>query len=142
VQEHEQAHVDRRDTLKKLVFSFLSSFLPSRVAQPMRQAMSLCMEQCADECAVSQGRNRADVAMTLIKVTKLMRSQGAAVDVAPLQSAFGDSEVYARVAYLLRSKPACSAPTVLMIALFSSIALLCLFSVDRLHHVIETLFTH
>tara|TARA_R110002124_G_scaffold233728_1_gene399074 strand:+ start:3431 stop:4375 length:945 start_codon:yes stop_codon:yes gene_type:complete len=142
VQQHEQAHVNRRDSLKKLVFSFLSSFFPSRVAQPMRQAMSLCMEQCADECAVSQGTNRADLAMTLLKVTKLMRAYGATGDMASLKCAFGDSEVKARVAYLMLPQPARSVPLVLMMALLSVIALLCLLSVDSVHHVIETLFTH
>tara|TARA_Y100001001_G_scaffold162321_1_gene188581 strand:+ start:308 stop:1252 length:945 start_codon:yes stop_codon:yes gene_type:complete len=142
VQHHEQAHVNRRDSLKKLIFSFLSSFFLLRVAQPMRQAMSLCMEQCADECAVSGGTDRADVAMTLLKVTKLMRAYGARGDTASLTCAFGDSEVKARVTYLILPQPARSIPLVLMMALLSAIALLCLLSVDTVHHVIETLFTH
>ncbi len=147
VRRHEQAHVERRDSLKKLVFSFLSSFFPSRVAQPMRQTMSLCMEQCADECAVSQGTVRADVAMTLLKVTKLMRAygvggEGATSETTSLKCAFGDSEVKARVAYLMLPQPAYGVSLVFIVALLSAISLLCLLSVDSFHHVIETLFNH
>ena len=80
--------------------------------------------------------------MTLLKVTKLMRAYGARGDTASLTCAFGDSEVKARVTYLILPQPARSIPLVLMMALLSAIALLCLLSVDTVHHVIETLFTH
>ena len=144
VRQHEQAHVECRDSLQKLAFSFLSSFFILQVAQSLRRAMSLCIEQCADEHAVSQGADRVDVAMTLLKVTRLMRAHGAG-NTAALQCAFDDSEIKERVGYLLLSQPAQRVSlrgAGLIGVLLSAMVVLCLLGMDVFHHVIETLFNH
>ncbi|HBR95894.1 MAG TPA: hypothetical protein DD979_00755, partial [Gammaproteobacteria bacterium] len=142
VRQHEQAHVERRDSLKKLGFSVLSSFFPAGVAMALRRAMSLCMEQCADERAVAQGADRVDVAKTLLKVTRLMRDREMPGNSGALQCGFAECAVETRVHYLLSGASRRDPSYVLMVALFGVIALMCLVSVDVLHHGVEALLSH
>lgn len=141
VKLHEQAHVERNDSLKKLIFSFLSSFYPFSIARTLRQGMSLCMEQCADESIVRNSKNKLDVAKVLLKVTKLIRAYSEA-EKESLNCAFAENELTGRIQYLISPQEKRSISPTLISILLATVFFVCLLSVDTFHHAVEIFFNH
>jgi len=147
VRLHEEAHVRRRDPLKKLLFALLAGFFPGAQRNYLNRQMMLCMEQCADEQVSRQGWSETFIAQTLLKVTRLsnglpLSGLQAGNAGSPLCCHFALDQLDARILYLLADNKGRSCPTILIGILFLLLAASCLFSVDALHHIIETLFSH
>lgn len=142
IQLHEQAHRQRFDPLKKLLFAFFGSFFPRVIAERLNAAMELAMEQCADEAVLNTGKEASIIAKTLIKVTRLTMAH--TPKQASVQPACGflTPQLDERVAYLMREQKGRAFPVVIAPCLFALITVACLSSVDTLHHVIEQFFTH
>tara|TARA_R110002073_G_scaffold2938_5_gene19544 strand:- start:113837 stop:114799 length:963 start_codon:yes stop_codon:yes gene_type:complete len=138
---HEQAHVHRKDPLKKFLFQVLTSLYPAKIRGVFQFELDLTLEQSADE-AVLQRYSREAIAQSLLTVAKLtacfernnVYSQG--------QCHFAQQAVERRVHHLIglsqyRSLPVLPTVFLVIISLLCSAA-----SVDVLHHSFETLFLH
>lgn len=147
VRQHEEAHAGRYDPLKKLLFSLLAGFFPGAQRNYLNRQMTLCMEQCADEQVSRQGWSETFIAQTLLKVTRLsnglpLSGLQAGNTSSPLCCHFALDQLDARIHYLLAENKGRSCPAILVGILFLLLAGSCLFSVDALHHIIETLSPH
>lgn len=142
IQLHEQAHRQRFDPFKKLLFAFFGSFFLRVIGERLNAAMELAMEQCADEAVLNTGKEALLIAKTLIKVTRLtMARTPKQASVQPACS-FLTPQLDERVAYLMREQKGRAFPVLTTSCLFTLVTVACLFSVDTLHHVIEQFFTH
>lgn len=142
IQLHEQAHRRRFDPLKKLLFAFFSSFFTRVIGERLNAAMELAMEQCADEAVLNTGQEASLIAKTLIKVTRLTMAHTSSQTTVQPACGFFTSQLDERVAYLMREQKGKPFPVLISACLFALITVVCLFSVDTLHHVIEQFFTH
>lgn len=142
VRMHEEAHVRRLDPLQKLLFALLAGFFPGSQRNYLNRQMMLCMEQCADEQVCRSGWSETFVAQTLVKVTRLSNGMPAAKASSALCCHFAADQLNARIHYLLADDKGRSFSPLLVGILFILLSGCCLFSVDALHHAIETLFSH
>ena len=94
--KHEIAHVERRDNLRKLLFSLLT--LPGFFA--LESAWSDAAEMSADDAAVSNSREALDLASALIKLSRFGPPQKSAVLATGLAHTSG-SALNARIARLV-----------------------------------------
>lgn len=137
VTSHEQCHVNRRDPLKKLLFSCFAAAFPQWVGSQLKAEFSLSLEQGADAWAVKTGGDRALVAKTLLKVYRLTREKPASG-----YCAFSSSDLKDRVHYLMTPASNRRSHFALAILLFSALFALSLLAVDSYHHSFEQLFRH
>lgn len=138
---HEQAHVKSFDPLKKWFFMVLAAFFPSRIAQTLNCDMSQTMEQLADQSVVQDGHHNDVVASTLVKVARIsMRFQPNTTPI--LSSYFHVEALEERVKWLLDDKPATAKFHYSMLLVPCLLLVLAIFSVDSLHHLIETILNH
>ena len=137
VARHEQRHVNRRDPLKKFLFSCFAAAYPQWIGSQLKAEFSLSLEQSADAWAAQTGGDRALVAKTLLKVYRLTRDKPPGA-----YCAFSGSDLTDRVHYLMT--PASNRPFhfALAILLFSALFALSLLGVDSYHHSFEQLFRH
>ena len=142
---HEIAHVESRDPLLKVAFAAFAVFFPATVKRKLIQQFTLLTEQVADS-AVTKKYDNLDVAQTLINVARMQRSidsmQNNCCD--GLQTSyFGNDQTSVRVQCLINPVTSPSRLAVgFAIILFASAPLLTASTVDSLHHIIETFFTH
>lgn len=141
--QHELAHVHYFDPLKKWLFSFFSAYFANNVKQLLISMMSLSMEQAADSFYVENQQQSHNVASTLVKFTKL----AASYSIHPQYNSelfvhFCRHSIEQRVLHLLSDKQFRPFPTGGVVIAILLLALISTTSVDSLHHVIETLFTH
>lgn len=139
---HELSHVKNRDSLKKLIFGFMSSFFPRSISKRLQHEMALSMELIADSFVVSSGVSKFDIATTLLKVSKIISAYERGQVEANIQCNFSGNEVKARIENLLTQQ---SASTITNFSLYGSlilISLFCLLSLDTFHHLVETFFHH
>ena len=142
VQLHELSHVKNRDSLKKLIFGFMSSFFPRSISKRLQHEMAFSMELIADSFVVSSGVSKFDIATTLLKVSKIISTYERGQVEANIQCNFSGNEVKARIENLLTQQPA---STITNFSLYGSlilISLFCLLSLDTFHHLVETFFHH
>ena len=141
VQAHEHAHQQRRDPLKKYVFSFLLAFFPNTLATSLQREMALAIEQSADEFAATAVGDKLLVAQTLVRVAKLKRFHMFHTDHGQ-QCAFINADIKHRVRYLIdgrahRRFPFAAVMTAAVFALLSNFV-----SADVFHHLADLIFHH
>ena len=141
--QHELAHVHYCDPLKKWLFSFFSAYFTNHVKRLLISMMSLSMEQDADSFFIKNQQQSHNVASTLLKFTKLAANYSIHQQYnSELLVHFCRHSLEQRVLHLLNDqqfKPFPKGGVLLAILL---LALISTTSVDSIHHVIETLFTH
>ena len=143
ITQHELAHVHHLDPLKKWLFLFFTAFFTKNVKQVLRSMMSLSMEQAADSFYAENQQQSHNVASTLVKFTKL----AASYSIHPQYNSelfvhFCRHSIEQRVLHLLSDKQFRPFPTGGVVIAIPLLVLISTTSVDSLHHVIETLFTH
>lgn len=141
VLEHEKAHARNNDPLKKWIFSIFTAFFISSIATRLKLHMTLAMEQAADNAVVNDDVTSTFVAMTLIKVARLNALYSPVKD-NELVANFGADVLEQRIYFLLGTltlKPVNKSMTVTLIIL---ILTACLLSIDGVHHLVETVFSH
>jgi len=146
--QHELAHLHYSDPLKKWLFSFFSAYFTPNVRKSLSAMMSLSMEQAADTFFVKNQQQSClqqsyKVASTLIKFTKL----AANYSIHPqykneLFVHFCRHSLEQRVMHLLNDNQLKPFPIKAVLIAILLLALVSTTSVDSLHHIIETLFTH
>lgn len=138
---HEQAHAKNNDPFKKWLFSLLCAFYIPAIGKRLKLHMTLAMEQDADNAVINHQQDSTMVASTLVKIARLNAQQAPICD-NDLVASFGAQVLEQRVYFLLGQltlKPANKVITTLFIG---ATLLLCLSSIDALHHFIETIFNH
>lgn len=138
---HENAHVISYDPLKKWLFMVLAAFFPSRISNKLNAAMTQTIEQLADASVVELGYQNDIVASTLVKVARIaMRFQP---NTSPTIVNYFHVEALAqRVSWLLNEQPITVKLHYLMMLLPCLLLVLTMFSLDSLHHLIETILNH
>lgn len=139
--KHEQAHANNNDPLKKWVFSILAMFFVPTLGARLKLHMTLAMEQDADNAVISDNLEPTLVASTLVKVARLNATQSP-FSHSELVANFGADVLEQRVYFLLGQlnlKPANKWFTVFFII---TTLMICIASIDSLHHFIETIFKH
>ena len=138
---HEQAHAKHNDPLKKWLFSILAAFFIPTIGERLKLHMTLAMEQDADNAVINEQRDSTAVASTLVKVARL-NAQQTPVCNNELVANFGAQVLEQRVYFLLGQLNLKPANKYVTTALIIATLLLCLSSIDALHHFIETVFNH
>ncbi len=130
----------------KLSLRHLRLFFPATATRELIKQFTLLTEQMADS-AVTKEYHNLDVAQTLINVARMQRSVDSMhnnMGCEGLQTSyFGNDQTSVRVQSLI--SPVMSSSRLAMgfaIILFASAPLLTASTVDSLHHIIETFFTH
>ncbi|WP_444922100.1 hypothetical protein ACJJID_07170 [Microbulbifer sp. CnH-101-G] len=142
VRLHEEAHAQKFDPLKKLIFALFASFFPTRLGNYLNRQMALCMEQRADAYAHRQGWSETFIAQTLLKVTRISNGLQPKERSSALVCYFALDQLDARIRYLLSDNKGRNLSPLLLAGLFVVLTGTCLVTVDALHHTIETLFSH
>ncbi|WP_077285885.1 M56 family metallopeptidase [Cognaticolwellia aestuarii] len=138
---HEKAHAQMNDPLKKWLFSVFCEFFIPTLAKHLKLHMMLAMEQAADNAVVTNEVPSTFVAGTLVKVARL-NANYTPLKENELVVNFGADILEQRVYFLLGQltlKPANKWLTALFITL---IFIGILSSIDGVHHIIETVFSH
>lgn len=138
---HEQAHAKHNDPLKKWLFSVLAAFFIPTVSKRLKLHMTLAMEQAADNAVINDELDSTAVASALVKVARL-NAQQTPVCNNELVANFGAQVLEQRVYFLLGQLNLKPANKYMTSALIVATLLLCLSSIDVLHHFIETIFNH
>lgn len=139
--QHELAHIRRRDPFKKWLFSLLVTFFIPVIANRLKLHMVLAMEQAADEAVIEYNHQPIDIASTLIKAARLNASNHNMLD-QDLVANFGAEVLEQRVYFLLGQLQLKPLSPFLSLGLFASVICLCALSLDSIHHIIETIFSH
>jgi Zn-dependent protease with chaperone function len=104
---HEQAHIDRRDNVSRLLFAIAPdplAWLP--VSERFRSAWSSAAEQVADDCAgVASDRGRWHLASALVKVARLAAGCDTPSTLAPASALYCGHDLDTRVRRLLEPQP-------------------------------------
>jgi Zn-dependent protease with chaperone function len=134
---HEQAHVRRRDPLRRAVASLASSFHLPGVARGLERRLWRAHEMAADAEAARTVGSAPRIADALVQLTRAHRS-GRGMAVAGL--AFGESDVEVRVLALLDERPRHDRPGPSSL-LCAAVALFVATSAaaDHVHHGVEIL---
>ena len=141
--QHELAHVHYCDPLKKWLFSFFSAYFTHHVKRLLISMMSLSMEQDADSFFIKNQQQSHNVASTLLKFTKLAANYSIEPQYkSDLLVHFCRHSLEQRVLHLLNDKQSKPFPKGGVLITMLLLVLISTTSVDGLHHVIETLFTH
>ncbi len=138
---HEKAHAKMNDPLKKWLFSIFSAFFIPILAERLKLHMMLAMEQAADNAVVNSEIPSTFVASTLVKVARLNALHS------PLKNNelvvnFGADVLEQRVYFLLGQLSLKPANKVVTATFATLIFVGCLSSIDGVHHLIETVFSH
>ena len=137
---HEQAHIRHLDNQSLSLMNLACSLYPAKIAQPMMNCFALATEQLAD-AAAARSVSATEVAMTLVKVTRLNRSS-APEDCPAFLTEIEPHSLQIRVNQLLNPV---SASNWLNAGLLTSLLLIILgavSSVDSLHHGVEWMLGH
>jgi len=140
---HEKAHAQLNDPFKKWFFSLLTAFFIPVIANRLRLHMTLAMEQAADREAISSELSATLIASTLIKVARLNKQSNTMAMVnSELVTSFGVDVLEQRVFFLLGQLELKPANKLLTAAFVLSTLVICIISVDGIHHLMETVFSH
>ena len=133
--EHEQAHVRRRDPLRKAAAKLFSLLHVPWVRRQMLDDLGLACEQACDEEAAQRSGDRLLVARALLAVERLFSKHQLMLPDAV--SAFGGNGIGARVESLVGDAvPRARASAR---ALLPGLLLFLIAMTDRVHHTTETL---
>lgn len=140
---HEKAHADYYDPLKKWLFSLFCAFFIPAIAIRLKLHMTLAMEQAADKAVIEQNIPATVVASTLVKVAKLNHKLGRNSPVnSELVVNFGADILEQRVYFLLDQLELKPASRIVTLAFILLTFILSLLSIDGVHHLMETVFSH
>jgi Zn-dependent protease with chaperone function len=138
---HEKAHAKINDPLKKWLFSIFTAYFISSLAARLKLHMTLAMEQAADNAVVNGDITSTFVASTLVKVARLNVLYSPVKD-NDLVANFGADVLDQRIYFLLGQLNLKPVNKTITIVLSISILVLCLSSIDGLHHLIERVLSH
>lgn len=128
---HEQAHLSRRDPLRRFVAGLGLAFHLPLIASVIARRHAMAQEMAADEVAAAALGSREQLAQALVALAK-------ARVLPQLALAFAASSIEARVLRLLRDGRAFDLPNIKAIAIGLVLALaLVAASADHIHHGIE-----
>jgi Zn-dependent protease with chaperone function len=142
VQQHELAHLRRRDPLRKYLFSLLASFFPRSVEKQFNDALSLALEQLADDASSQAVNDRTLVSKTILEIARLERRDQGTVALSPVKCGFASNALEMRIRYLLDDEKGKPFPYLMFFASALILIALCTLSVDIIHHSVERLFSH
>jgi len=129
--------------MKKWLFSFFSAYFINNIKRSFISMMSLSMEQDADSFFVENQQQSHDIASTLIKFTRLASNYSIHPQFkSELIVHFCRNSLEKRVLHLLNDKQLKPFPKEGVLIVLLLLTMISTTSVDSLHHVIETLFTH
>jgi len=139
---HEKEHARRFDPLKKWIFQLFTSFFPSSVASQLDGSMILAVEQIADSAVSRVVKDKSLIAMTLLKVKRIINSPLQTNAGVPYLSEkvachYGLDSIEQRICYLLSEKRAKKIPLIFLCLVVVSMSVVCAVSADIFHHVIE-----
>ena len=134
---HEQAHVEQKDTLFKFLFNLLAGYFPKTVAKALSAEYGLLTELLAD-ARVARRHGNDNVAAALVKVAKIQHAGKPATSF----SYFGASDLTTRVQALMMPQAQHALPRSLILATAVLMMGLSTVTVDSLHHLIESIFSH
>ena len=134
---HEQAHVRRRDGLRKYVAETASLLHLPRTRRLLLSDLSLATEQACDEVATRALGSRLGVAETILAVERLMQPHGSFKTAA--MACFFSNHSVARVQSLLDAGTGHTKLAPLLPALPLATVLVALVHVEHLHHGTEWL---
>ena len=132
---HERAHLERRDPLRSTLAVALSWPLWPGTRREILAELELAGEQACDEAAGRRLGDRLRVAETILAVERLLGAPPSPADTAV--SAFGGSNVDARVRSLLAEPGRGGLPRALSWAALALAALALPLGADALHHGTE-----
>lgn len=138
---HERAHAKSNDPLKKWLFSVFSGFFAPTIGARLKLHMVLAMEQDADNEVIKSGKDKIFVASTLMKIAKL-NAKDKVLSNSDLIVNFGADVLEQRIFFLLdqlQLEPMNKSLTAVFVILLS---LICMTSLDGVHHFIEAIFSH
>lgn len=138
---HEKAHAKSNDPFKKWVFGVFAAFFTPAIAARLKLHMTLAMEQDADNEVIKTGKEKLFVASTLMKIAKL-NAKDKVLSSNELVVNFGADVLEQRIYFLLdqlQLEPINKSMTMGFVIL---LAVICLTSIDGVHHFIETIFSH
>lgn len=135
VLEHEQAHVRRRDPLRRMLAHLGSVFHLPKTRQRLLRDLQLACEQACDEQASDRSGDRLLVARALLRVERLL-ARGR-VKLPALAFGFGSAGIISRVE-ALAGDPIRRAPLWLPAVLCAFLVAL-VVAADSIHHTTETL---
>lgn len=133
---HEDAHVRRRDPLRKLLGELAAAFHLPRVRRMLLDDLSLACEEACDEDAAVDVGDRTVVAGALVALGRIVGRTPPWP--APLFARFGDDDIRVRVLALLgppKRRPALPSRTTIAVASL----LLAAVAAAPLHHLTESL---
>lgn len=138
---HEKAHANQYDPLKKWLFSIFAAFFVPPLSNRLKLHMTLAMEQSADNTVSKGDMPPTFVAATLLKVARLNAQAKPVVNPA-LVASFGADVLEQRVYFLLGHLQLKPINKLLSMVFFVVILTICLSSIDNVHHIMETVFSH
>ena len=133
---HERAHVERRDPLRAATAATLSWPLWPSVRRAILEELALASEQACDEAAALRLGDRLRVAEAILAVERLVR-RASTSSVPSSASAFGGSNVGARVHGLVGKLAVERFPRSVSGAAIAGVAVALPFGADALHHAME-----
>ena len=142
VQLHEHEHARRFNPLQKWVFQFLCELFPAQVALRFKAEMTVAMEQCADHAASCNVKDNASVAMTLLKVRRLLGNNGNVSSKDLLICPYGIDDIYARITYLMHPPDYRKFPVLTVVVSLALLVGMCVVSSDLIHHITDRLLVH
>jgi hypothetical protein len=142
--EHELAHVDRKDPLKKCIFQCLTANFPKSIRQELSSMMSLVIEQSADDCVTHRINDRSLIAATLLKVNRLILLDNHKLSEHDSTIChYGLNHVELRISNLLNVTTTSSRfPIFSVLSIVIVTGLFFAVSADLLHHLIEFSLSH
>jgi len=141
IAQHESAHAETRDPLRKFCFSLLAAFFPKHVEQQLNDWFSLALEQIADDSVLGSGNDETVISKTMLKVSGL-RSKVTGAPLSLLNCQFSAHPLNLRIRYLLNDNKGRSFPFAVFFIFAITVTLLSTLSIDLMHHALEKLFVH
>ena len=142
VRLHELAHAERRDPLNKWLFDLLLFVVPKSTRVLLNTEMAVVIEQYADGQVLAQLQDRCLVALTLVKVARLSGANANPLINNHLLCNYGTDGIAARVEELLNSRSEHQNYIFLACAIFTLIVVAGAFSIDIIHHGVESILIH
>ena len=139
---HEKAHARYFDPIKKALFKFLTAFFPFGISKKLYQSMSLTMEQCADLAVTRKTADKSTVALTLLKVRRLVVQPFENIKNNTVICHYAFDNIEARIGYILSEQKYKKLPIFAISLLTIFMTLACALSADVFHHVIEYSLSH
>jgi Zn-dependent protease with chaperone function len=142
LKHHENEHIRQRDPFKKWAFQLFASFFPKFASQILIRHMMLAIEQCADSAISSHVKDKALIAMTLLKVVRLTAKFNSTEMNKQSICYYARDSIEERIAFILANKKSEKMPFIFIIPVICALVGISAFSVDNFHHFIEFSLSH